>query len=145
MDTKQTLDQTTNNDGETYSGVRKTSSIVTDPATGTNVRQTNTQIWSGRNSGREIIWLCAGIVLAFLALDFILHAAGATSVGFAAVIFGVGSALAVPFSGILKTASSGGNVVIWADVIAMVVYAIMAGIVAKIVTIASAHNHSYNA
>jgi len=47
-------------------------------------------------------------------------------------------ALASPFAGIFKTASTtSGTVVVWADILAVVVYAIAAVIVAKVVSMST--------
>ena len=86
------------------------------------------------------MWLIAGILIAFLALDFIFHAAGANSVGFAAFVFSVGKVLAAPFAGIFKNSAAHGNLVIWADVLAIVIYALIAAVIAKLVTMAMARS-----
>jgi hypothetical protein len=70
-------------------------------------------------------------VLAFLALDFVFHAIGALNVGFAGVIFTVGSFLASPFVGIFTTTpASQGNLLVWTDILAMGVYAAAALVLA---------------
>jgi hypothetical protein len=67
-------------------------------------------------------------------LDFVFHAIGALNVGFAALTFTVGSFLASPFVGILKTTSATqGNVFVWADVLAMGAYAVAAVIISSAV------------
>jgi len=82
-----------------------------------------------------MVGLAAGIVSLFLAFDFIFHAAGAANVGFGAFIFTVGEALAAPFAGIFKTTyTTPGTLIIWADALAIVVYAIAAVIVVKVVS-----------
>jgi hypothetical protein len=58
----------------------------------------------------------------------------------------IGGALAVPFAGIFHTATpTTGNVLIWADVVAMVVYAIAAGIVVKITQMAQSRRSGISA
>jgi hypothetical protein len=82
--------------------------------------------------------LIAGIVLAFLALDFVFHAFGANNVGFAAFVFSVGSFFAAPFAGIFNTSTTApGNLVVWADVLAMVIYTIVATVIAKLAGMAA--------
>ena len=50
----------------------------------------------------------------------------------------IGGALAAPFAGIFKTASTtSGTVIVWADILAVVVYAIAATIVAKVVSMST--------
>jgi hypothetical protein len=141
MTDMQTNDQSVTNYGPNRTGVNTTTQTVADPATGASVRRSTTNVWSGRSPGVEVVWLIAGIVIALLALDFIFHAAGANNVGFASFIFGVGKALAAPFAGIFKTAyAARGNLLVWADVLAMVIYGILAGIVVKVVTLISARS-----
>jgi hypothetical protein len=136
-----TRDQAVTSDGATQTGVSRTTQTYVDPGTGASTSRSATQVWSGRSPGVELVWLVAGIVIAFLALDFIFHAAGANDVGFAAFVFSVGKVLAAPFAGIFKTTyAAHGNLVIWADVLAMVIYALIAGVIAKVVTMAMARN-----
>jgi hypothetical protein len=141
MTDMQTQDQAVTNDGPNQTGVNRTTQTTADPVTGTSTRRSTTRAWSGRAPGVEFVWLIAGIVIAFLALDFIFHATGANDVGFAAFVFAVGKALAAPFAGIFATTyAAHGNLVIWADVLAMVIYALAAAVVAKVATMAMARN-----
>lgn len=133
--------QSVTNYGSNLTGVNTTTQTVADPATGATLRRSNTSVWSGRSPGVEVVWLLAGIVVAFLALDFIFHAAGANNVGFASFVFAVGKALAAPFDGIFKTAyAAHGNLIVWADVLAMVIYVLAAAVVVKVVTLISARS-----
>ena len=141
MTDMQTQDQAVTNYGSNRTGVNTTTETVADPATGASVRRSRTSVWSGRSPGIEFVWLIAGIVVAFLALDFIFHAAGANDVGFAAFVFAVGKALASPFAGIFKTATAArGNLIVWADVLAMVIYVLAAAVVVKVVALISARS-----
>jgi hypothetical protein len=141
MTDMQTEDQAVTNYGSNRTGVNTTTQTVADPATGASLRRSSTSVWSGRSPGVEFVWLIAGIVLAFLALDFVFHAAGANNVGFASFVFTVGKALAAPFAGIFKTAyASHGNLIVWADILAMVIYALAAAVVVKVVTLISARS-----
>jgi hypothetical protein len=141
MSDMQTEDQSVTNHGSNRTGVNTTTQTVADPATGASLRRSTTSVWSGRSPGVEFVWLIAGIVVVFLALDFVFHAAGANNVGFASFVFGVGKALAAPFDGIFKTAyASHGNLIVWADVLAMVIYLLAAAVVVKVVTLISARS-----
>jgi hypothetical protein len=141
MTDMQTQDQAVTNYGSNRTGVNTTTETVADPATGASVRRSRTSVWSGRSPGIEVVWLIAGIVVAFLALDFIFHAAGANDVGFAAFVFAVGKALASPFAGIFKTATAArGNLIVWADVLAMVIYVLAAAVIVKVVALISARS-----
>jgi hypothetical protein len=137
----QARDQAVTNDGSNQTGVNRTTQTYADPATGASTRRTTTRAWSGKAPGVEFVWLIAGIVIAFLALDFIFHASGANHVGFAAFVFSIGKVLAAPFAGIFNTTyAAPGNLVIWADVLAIVIYALIAGVIAKVVTMAMARS-----
>ena len=141
MTDMQTQDQAVTNYGSNRTGVNTTTETIADPATGASVRRSRTSVWSGRSPGIELVWLIAGIVVAFLAIDFIFHAAGANDVGFAAFVFAVGKALASPFAGIFKTATAArGNLIVWADVLAMVIYVLAAAVIVKVVTLISARS-----
>jgi hypothetical protein len=141
MTDTQIEDQSVTSYGPNRTGVNTTTQTAADPATGARVRRSTTSVWSGRSPGVEVVWLIAGIVIAFLALDFIFHAAGANDVGFASFVFGVGKALAAPFAGIFTTAyAARGNLIVWADVLAMVIYALAAAVVVKVVTLIGARS-----
>jgi hypothetical protein len=141
MSDMQTEDQSVTNYGSNRTGVNTTTQTVADPATGASLRRSTTSVWSGRSPGVEFVWLLAGIVVVFLALDFVFHAAGANDVGFASFVFAVGKALAAPFAGIFKTAyASHGNLIVWADVLAMVIYLLAAAVIVKVVTLISARS-----
>jgi hypothetical protein len=141
MTDMQTQDQAVTSYGPNQSGVNRTTQTTADPLTGASTRTTTTRAWSGKSPGVEFVWLIAGIVIAFLALDFIFHATGANDVGFAAFVFSVGKALASPFAGIFNTTyAAHGNLVVWADVLAMVIYALAAAVIAKLVAMATARS-----
>jgi hypothetical protein len=139
-----TQDLAVDSAGQNQSGTTSTTQTTVDPTTGASLRRNTTRGWSGRSPGVEFVWLIAGVVLTFLGLDFILRASGANSVGFAAFVFSVGKFLAAPFAGIFKTTTAAvhGNVLVWADVIAMVVYALVAVVTVKLVAMASARRAS---
>jgi uncharacterized membrane protein len=134
----QEQDRVVTNDGHGESGVTRVTQTTADPVTGMATRRSSTSTWSGSPLGARIVELAIGIVALFLAFDFIFHAAGAANVGFGAFIFAVGTALAAPFAGIFKvTYTTPGTLFIWADVLALVVYAIAAWIVVKLVSMSS--------
>ena len=125
-------------DGNNNSSTTSTSQLHEDPITGTTIRNSSTLVRTGKGMGVDIIWLLAGIVLAFLALDFIFQAAGANNVGFASFIYSVGSFFAAPFTGIFNTTNSyHGNIFIWADILGMFIYLIIAFVLAKVASIVS--------
>ncbi len=116
--------------------VVSTTQTVADPGRGMRVQRVTTQFFAGRVAGSEIVWLIAGVVLSLLAMDFIFHAAGANNVGFAAFVFAFGAFFAAPFAGIFTTSyATPHNSLVWADLLAMIIYALLAVVVAKVVTI----------
>jgi hypothetical protein len=89
------------------------------------VRSSRTMVIPAGYRMVETIWLCLGIVLALLTLDFIFRAAGAHSIGFATLVYRIGSALASPFTGIFSATVTGdGHVYQWGDLLAIAVYAL---------------------
>ncbi len=131
----QVQDRVVNSDGQTYRGVTSTTETTSDPYTGVATRRSSTREWSGLPLGGRIIGLAAGIVFVLLGFDFVFHAVGAANVGFAAFIFTVGRALAAPFAGIFTTTyAATGSLIVWADVLAVAVYAIAAVVVAKVLS-----------
>ena len=139
----QTRDQAVTNYGPVQSGVDTTTQTAADPVTGASTRRSTTRVWSGRSPGVEFVWLICGIALAFLALDFVFHAAGANGVGFAAFVFAVGKVLAAPFAGIFKTTyAAHGNLLIWADALAMVIYALAAAVIVKLLNLIAARSNT---
>jgi hypothetical protein len=141
MTEMQTDDQSVTSYGANRTGVNTTTQTVADPATGASVRRSTTNMWSGKAPGVEFVWLIAGIVIVFLGLDLIFHASGANDVGFASFVFSVGKALATPFAGIFKTATAArGNLIVWADVLAMVIYALLAAVIVKVVNLIAARS-----
>ncbi|MGA9113367.1 MAG: hypothetical protein WB802_06160 [Candidatus Dormiibacterota bacterium] len=138
MTDMQVQERLVSNDGQDYRGVTSTTQTTSDPVTGVATRRSSTRAWSGRPLVARIVGLAAGIVFIFLGFDFIFRAAGAADVGFGAFVYTIGGALAAPFAGIFKTASTtSGTVIVWADILAVVVYAIAAVIVAKVVSMSS--------
>ncbi len=118
-------------DGQSPQAIAATTPMTADPPRAATTR--TAWAWSGRSVIR-IIELAAVVALAFLMLDFVFHAIGALNVGLAALTFTVGSFLASPFVGILKTTSATqGNLFVWADVLAMAAYAVVAILVAGVV------------
>lgn len=86
----------------------------------------------------QLVWLIAGVVDLILLGDFLFRAAGANNTGFAHYIYRLGDYLAAPFNGIFNTSTvNGGTVFRWADVLAIVVYSILAWIVTKLIRISA--------
>jgi hypothetical protein len=85
----------------------------------------------------QLVWLLAGVVDLILALDFVFRAVPANNTGFAHYIYRLGGWLGAPFDGIFNTttANHGTSVFRWSDVLAVVIYAVAAWIVARLIRI----------
>jgi hypothetical protein len=129
----QVQDRVATENGQSPRGMTSTTPMAPDTRSRTVPRTAWTHTWSGLSVIR-VVELVAMVALAFLALDFVFHAIGALNVGFAGLTFTVGSFLASPFVGILKTTSATqGNLFVWTDVVAMGVYAAAAALVSGVV------------
>lgn len=85
---------------------------------------------------RELVWLAAVVVDAFLALDFLFRAIAAPSDGFVLIVLRVGNALASPFSGLFRgTSASIGRTSFWSALIAIVIYSLAAWVVTRLITL----------
>ena len=82
----------------------------------------------------QIIWLILGAIEVLLAFRIGLKMLGANPfAGFADLIYTVSAPFALPFQGILGTSvASQGSVFEWSTIIAMIVYAIIAGGIVQI-------------
>ena len=85
----------------------------------------------------QIIWAILGILEILLGLRFILKliAANANS-GFAVFIYGITKPLVAPFTALVGTPTSGGNILEWTTLIAMAVYALLFWGVVSVIRIA---------
>jgi hypothetical protein len=127
----QVQDRVASENGQSPRGTKSTAPVAADHSSRAATRTAWT--WSGRSLIR-LVELAAVLALACLTLDFVFHAIGALNIGFAGLTFTVGSFLASPFVGILKTTSATqGNLFVWTDVLAMGVYAAVAVLVSGVV------------
>ncbi|HYK08056.1 MAG TPA: hypothetical protein VEW42_00990 [Candidatus Eisenbacteria bacterium] len=75
----------------------------------------------------QIIWYVVGLLEILLGFRFVLRVVGANPYSiFASFIYNLSYPFVFPFQGILATPYSGGNVVEWFTLIAMVVYLVLA-------------------
>ena len=71
----------------------------------------------------QIIWYILGVVEVLLVFRLILKVLGANPyVGFTSLIYSVTNPLALPFSGIFATSTTGNSMIEWSTVIAAFVY-----------------------
>ena len=119
--------------------VSQTPGTVTEvPAATTTVRTAGVYPLAYR--AVSVVWLIVGLINTILAFDFFFRLANANDVGFANFIYSVGGALAAPFDGIfgISRTVATQSIVRWSDLLAMIVYTLVAYAVVKIVRIAAA-------
>jgi hypothetical protein len=86
----------------------------------------------------RLLWFAVSVVDSFLALDLVFRLASANDIGFAALVLRVGDALSMPFQGIFANLTArGGAVIRWSDLVALVIYTLVAWAVVTLVRIAS--------
>ena len=117
-----------------------TTEVVTSPAPVAAVDRTTATAYdpfaTRRQSGYRIvqaIYLVFGIVEALLAIRLVLKALGANpDAGFAQFVYGLTAPLVAPFVGLFGTPQAGGSVLEIHSIVALVVYALLAWLIAKL-------------
>jgi YggT family protein len=91
----------------------------------------------------QLIWWIFGLVEGLIAIRFILKALGANpSAGFAEFIYGITYPLVLPFVGLFGNPQAQGSVLEIHSIVALVVYALVAWLLAKLAWIMVADNRS---
>jgi hypothetical protein len=107
----------------------------------TNLHQTTiTQQEPGRGQrlfsfqATQLIWLGLGLLEAALGLRVLLKLVGANAANpFASLLYGVTGAFLAPFAGLTGTPAAGGMVLEVSTLIAMIVYALLAWVLERLV------------
>ena len=87
---------------------------------------------------RQIIYLVLGLVEGLLLIRFVLRLLGANpAAGFAQFIYGVTAPLMAPFFGLFGSPRFEGSVLEISTIVAMIVYALLAWLIWKIISLAS--------
>ena len=85
------------------------------------------------SKARQAIYLLFGIIEGLIAIRFILRLLGANpGAGFAAFIYGLTAPLLAPFVGLFGTPQYNGSVLELHSVVAIIVYALLAWVLAKL-------------
>lgn len=122
--------------------VETTHRRVVSPAAGsTSVEQVDVVATDPYDERRAIadkmvqaIYFVFGVVEVLIALRFVLKLLGANpNAGFSSFIYSVTWPLVAPFAGMFDTPAANGSVVEWHSLIAMVVYALLAWLLARLV------------
>lgn len=111
---------------------------TTDP-NGVQVRRQNisrTAQPSGTTVAQRFIWFIAGVIIALIAIRFILLLLGANqSAGFVDFIYGITSIFVAPFVGIFGEPIYGSFMFEWSSVLAIIVYSLIAWGIVRLVTL----------
>jgi hypothetical protein len=118
-------------------GTRQPVAPAAAPVAGAGVYTSRVAVYPVGYRLIQLVWLIAGVIDLILALDFVFRAIPANNTGFAHYIYRLGGWLGSPFDGIFNTtvANRGLSVFRWADVLAVLIYAVAAWIVVKLVRI----------
>ena len=82
----------------------------------------------------QAVWLVFGVIEGLLAIRFALRALGANaSAGFAEFVYGITAPFVAPFLGLFSNPSSSGSVLELNTIVAMIAYALLGWLLAKIV------------
>jgi hypothetical protein len=89
------------------------------------------------------IWLLFGIVVGILAIRFVLKLLGANeAAGFASFIYGASAPFVAPFSNLFANPGSGGSVLELTTMIAIVVYLLVAWLIARVIWLLAGESRS---
>jgi hypothetical protein len=84
----------------------------------------------------QLIWLAFGLVEALIVMRIILKLIGANAANlFAAIVYDLSYIFLFPFEGIVRTPAAGGAVLELSSIIALIVYALLAWGVVRIVRV----------
>ncbi len=83
---------------------------------------------------KQIIYFIFGVINVLLALRFVLLALGASRASpFVDLIYGLSRPFALPFQGIFGQPAFGGSVIEWASLVGIIVYALVAYGIARLI------------
>jgi YggT family protein len=119
----------------------ESSEVVTTPAPAASVDSTAATAYdpyAGRRQAAsrlvQAIYLIFGIIEALIAIRVVLRALGANpQAGFAQLIYGLTAPLVAPFAGLFGNPQAGGSVLELHSIVALVVYALVAWLLGKLV------------
>jgi YggT family protein len=91
----------------------------------------------------QAIWLLFGIVVGILAIRFLLKLLGANeAAGFASFIYGASAPFVAPFSNLFANPGSSGSVLELTTLVAIIVYMLVAWLVAKVIWLLAGESRS---
>ncbi len=106
------------------------------------VRQVTEDPYAARRAqlyrAEQIIYLIFGVVEALIGIRFILRLLGANpAAGFASFIYGITDPLVAPFVSLFSTPASDGNVLELGSIVAIIVYALVAWLLVRVLWLAA--------
>jgi uncharacterized membrane protein len=91
----------------------------------------------------QTIWLVFGVIEGLITIRFVLRALGANaSAGFAEFIYGITALLVAPFVGLFSNPTANGTVLELNSVVAMIAYALLGWLLAKVAWLIIGENRS---
>jgi hypothetical protein len=135
MPTEVTKEVSTDTSGPGLSSARQTVSTTQTP-TGSELLD------ASANRGNAWIWYIAGVIDLLIALRLIFKLFGAHPVGFADFLYRITAPFVAPFTGIFPAPTVEGSYFETAALVAIVVYAIIAWIIARLIDVAARPTNS---
>jgi uncharacterized protein YggT (Ycf19 family) len=121
--------------------VRESTDAVSTPPPSTSVDRSVATAYDPYAGRRQVaarlvqaVYLIFGIIEALILIRIVLRALGANpNAGFAQLIYGLTAPLVAPFAGLFGNPQAGGSVLELHSIVALVVYALIAWLLAKLV------------
>lgn len=118
------------------------SNQVSQTATTTEAPTENEQQDAQSDRGNAWIWYVVGIIDLLIALRLVFHLFGARSAGFTDFLYAITSPFVAPFRGIFASPSVDGSYFDTASLVAIVIYALLGWIIARLIDLATRPNDS---
>jgi hypothetical protein len=130
---------TTTTEAATGAPLRQATAVAPATTTTQSVEQVTVDPYEARRTALyrvwQVIWLVVGIVEGLIAIRFVLRLLGANpDAGFAQLIYGLTAPLVAPFVGLFGTPRFEGSAFEFTSLVAMVVYALLAWVIVKVVS-----------
>ena len=94
------------------------------------------EVRRNQHAPERLTLIAIGVVDLILAVNFAVVLAGAAATGFVVFLNDIAGAISVPFSGMFSSRAAGvSHPILWADIVAIVVWTICASIIIKITSV----------
>jgi hypothetical protein len=115
---------------------------VSQTATTTQAPTNNEQQDAKSDRKNAWIWYVVGIIDLLVALRLVFHLFGARSVGFASMLYSITGFFVAPFKGIFANPKIEGSYFDMASLVAIIVYALLGWIIARLIDLATRPTNS---